>query len=209
MDSIKAVGSATREGRYQNEAIQRGRDLPERVQSSVRQWYEIAEDYFEKQNKICRSDMPWQETFWKVVSAGLFETRWVTSEDVPDFETFRTSDFDEWGGNSGWAYDSEIYKTLNLNTIEQCFFITETGYMGTGPPTLVPGDEVLVLCGGRVPFLLRRLEGTSLNRDGADTVVFHEGMVYHEVLGDGYVNGIMHGEVMREDDMNLRQVHIV
>ncbi|KAK2745175.1 hypothetical protein FQN55_006299 [Onygenales sp. PD_40] len=35
------------------------------------------------------------------------------------------------------------------------FYVTEGGYLGIGPQMMRPGDEVCVLFGGRVPFILR------------------------------------------------------
>lgn len=42
----------------------------------------------------------------------------------------------------------------------RCFFITEGGRLGIGPPTLRPGDAVYILHGSRVPMILRS-SGTS------------------------------------------------
>ncbi|ODH37712.1 hypothetical protein ACO22_02568 [Paracoccidioides brasiliensis] len=50
------------------------------------------------------------------------------------------------------------------------FYVTEKGYLGIGPRMMSPGDEVCVLFGGRVPFILRRM---------AD---------YHLFIGDTYIN---------------------
>jgi hypothetical protein len=35
------------------------------------------------------------------------------------------------------------------------FFVTEKGYIGRGPPEILPGDQACLLLGGRVPFILR------------------------------------------------------
>jgi len=37
----------------------------------------------------------------------------------------------------------------------QAFFITQSGHIGMGPPTKLPGDEAWVLLGGNVPYILR------------------------------------------------------
>ncbi|ODH50508.1 hypothetical protein GX48_03326 [Paracoccidioides brasiliensis] len=50
------------------------------------------------------------------------------------------------------------------------FYVTEKGYLGIGPRMMSPGDEVCVLFGGRVPFILHRM---------AD---------YHLFIGDTYIN---------------------
>ncbi|KAF4314297.1 Heterokaryon incompatibility [Botryosphaeria dothidea] len=57
------------------------------------------------------------------------------------------------------------------------FFVTRRGFMGIGPPCMREGDVVGVLCGGIVPFLLRR-------RGGA----------FCKLVGEAYIYGIMKGE---------------
>lgn len=38
----------------------------------------------------------------------------------------------------------------------RCFFVTQQGRLGIGPPNLKPDDEVFILHGSRVPMILRR-----------------------------------------------------
>ncbi|KAI0131886.1 heterokaryon incompatibility protein-domain-containing protein [Xylariales sp. AK1849] len=73
----------------------------------------------------------------------------------------------------------------------QAFFITESGYIGLGPPTIEVGDEVWVLSGGRTPFVLRACD---------DSAPVGESDQY-QFVGDTYVYGIMWGEAVvgRED----------
>jgi len=61
-------------------------------------------------------------------------------------------------------------------------FLTEEGYIGMGPPTLSPGDVIMVLIGADVPFALRPVEGVS-NR--------------FSLVGKAYCDGIMDGEMMQ------------
>jgi len=83
---------------------------------------------------------------------------------------------------------NHVYESLRDMVVNQAFFVTATGYIGLGPPNLVKGDEVWVLCGGNVPFVLRPQTAT-------------RGMAPSEAcpryfLGDAYVHGIMHGEAV-------------
>jgi hypothetical protein len=58
-------------------------------------------------------------------------------------------------------------------------FRTASNYLGTGPRSLRQGDEVWILNGGSLPFVLRRLpNGNS------------------RLIGESFVYGVMHGEVM-------------
>ncbi|KAI3336711.1 heterokaryon incompatibility protein-domain-containing protein [Xylariaceae sp. AK1471] len=61
-------------------------------------------------------------------------------------------------------------------------FITKTGYIGIGPPSMRPDDVLCVLFGSHMPYVLRPLP----QHLGAYTFV-----------GDAYVHGIMDGEILR------------
>ena len=59
--------------------------------------------------------------------------------------------------------------------------------MGLSYPTMLPGDELWVLYGGRVPFVLRP------SQDKPHETVAH----YYRLVGDCYLNGFMDGEAIR------------
>jgi len=61
----------------------------------------------------------------------------------------------------------------------RCFFTTVHGWIGVGPYDTKSGDFCALLLGGDVPFVLRN-EGEQ-----------------QALVGDCYVHGIMHGELMR------------
>ncbi|KAF5523356.1 Heterokaryon incompatibility protein 6, OR allele [Colletotrichum aenigma] len=63
------------------------------------------------------------------------------------------------------------------------FFITKKGYMGLAPIGAQTGDDVVVLFGSHVPFILRG-----------------RGSGHYEVVGETYVSGIMKGEVLKDFD---------
>ena len=58
-------------------------------------------------------------------------------------------------------------------------FRTKTCLLGIGPKSIRIGDEVWILAGANVPFVLRRLDGDQ-NR--------------YTLVGEAYVHGIMHGD---------------
>ncbi|KAL5593321.1 hypothetical protein FOBRF1_012423 [Fusarium oxysporum] len=70
------------------------------------------------------------------------------------------------------------------------FFITKDGYIGIGPKAMRPGDQVCVLYGGHVPFVLRPMRGA-----GDEDYLF---------LGESFVNGLMDGEAL-EDEMAIEK----
>lgn len=59
-------------------------------------------------------------------------------------------------------------------------FRTKTGHFGLGSSNITPGDQVVVLFGGKTPFVLRQKEG------------------YYRLISDCYVHGIMSGELVTE-----------
>jgi hypothetical protein len=66
------------------------------------------------------------------------------------------------------------------------YFTTSKGYMGLGPQALQTGDSVCVLAGGKLPYILRPMDG------------------FFQFVGDCYVYSIMEGEaVQRWSDEGL------
>jgi hypothetical protein len=93
------------------------------------------------------------------------------------------------------------YGTLYESTCgmvpNQTFFITKKGYMGVGPPDTRPGDQVWVLYGGQVPFILR---DTTRGANG-------EQLKKGTLVGDAYVHGVMDGEALQHNP-EARTVHL-
>jgi hypothetical protein len=88
-------------------------------------------------------------------------------------------------------------KSFFIATQYQSFFTTKNGYIGLGESPQ-PNDEIWILFGGRVPFILRSHPAES-----------HQAGSYF-LVGDCYVHGIMDGEAMegwRKTDM--REVLLV
>ncbi|RSM07899.1 hypothetical protein CDV31_008391 [Fusarium ambrosium] len=72
-------------------------------------------------------------------------------------------------------------------------FRTQQNYLGNGPGAARPGDQVWVLAGGRVPFVLRPQEEKGK----------------FELVGDAYVHGIMHGEAVSQTDGKMEAITLV
>jgi len=71
------------------------------------------------------------------------------------------------------------------------FFITDKGYFGLGPWKSQIGDEICVLEGGMVPFVLRAVPEEEL---AAAKVVPEERQRFFTVIGESYVHGVSDGE---------------
>ncbi len=75
---------------------------------------------------------------------------------------------------------TKFRKMKNEISVGRRLFRTVKDFLGNGPRSLEVDDQVWVLAGAKVPFLLRPLD------DGR-----------YQVVGQAYVHGIMHGEALR------------
>jgi hypothetical protein len=76
-----------------------------------------------------------------------------------------------------FAYIWPVIRGFSFWLPKRCLFMTSTGSIGLGPSDIRRGDEVVILFGASVPFMLRRRTG------------------HHILLGDCAVSGIMEGEM--------------
>ncbi|KAE8447897.1 hypothetical protein EG329_010126 [Mollisiaceae sp. DMI_Dod_QoI] len=72
---------------------------------------------------------------------------------------------------------------ITVSTAHRRFFITDHGSFGLGPGSIEAGDEVWVVCGGKMPLVLRTREMDW--QAGNDA--------HYTLVGDCYVDGIMDG----------------
>ncbi|KAF2645476.1 HET-domain-containing protein [Massarina eburnea CBS 473.64] len=79
--------------------------------------------------------------------------------------------------------DASCYTSALSPLLHRRVFITSKRLLGLGPAAMMSGDVVAVLFGGRVPFILRRVEGEDQG---------------WRLVGECYVDGIMDGEVVEE-----------
>jgi hypothetical protein len=68
------------------------------------------------------------------------------------------------------------------------FFVTEEGYMGLGPWDMEDGDVLVILAGGKMPFVLRELN--------KDCDVCNEDQWCYRLMGFAYAHGVMDGEMV-------------
>ncbi|EHK25083.1 uncharacterized protein TRIVIDRAFT_143449 [Trichoderma virens Gv29-8] len=90
---------------------------------------------------------------------------------------------------------SETAGWINGLTLNTTFFVTDSGYLGLGPPGTNVGDEVWCLFGGHMPFILRPVATTR------EAVLGPGQKRLHQVLGICYVHGIMNGEVTNDESI--------
>ena len=70
---------------------------------------------------------------------------------------------------------------------QRYFCTTEKGFFRLVPGKVEVGDEVAILNGANIPFLLRRFESRN------------EQELVYRLVGDGYFHGLIHGEALGLD----------
>jgi Heterokaryon incompatibility protein (HET) len=106
-----------------------------------------------------------------------------TAADMKFFE-----DWLSWVVNDQRDLDSAVISANWTAIYGRAFFITEQDYMGLCYPTAQVGDEVWILHGGRVPFVLRPRDSES-DMDRARCRTF---------IGDCFMDGFMDGEAVND-----------
>jgi hypothetical protein len=100
----------------------------------------------------------------------------------PDASLFPTTT------SSKWRDCKSFQKVVDHMCEGRVLFCTESGFMGLGPDWMCIGDEVCILKGGRVPYILRHAE------DG-----------YYNLIGECYVAGAMNGELVSASRSDCRR----
>ncbi|KAJ4354549.1 uncharacterized protein N0V89_006286 [Didymosphaeria variabile] len=85
-------------------------------------------------------------------------------------------------------HDRFDWTIMNMNYGRRMFRINN-GMIGMGSADMLQGDRVVILCGGRTPFLVRPVDPESASKGQA-----------HQIIGYAYVHGIMHGEAAPAND---------
>jgi len=93
--------------------------------------------------------------------------------------------------------ENEAYQIFNSSVATSIanrrFFQTTKGYVGLGPIGMQKGDEVYVINGSNVPFVLRKVEQYSLRTSTVAEEHVVPNPTFH-LVRDCYVHGIMNGE---------------
>lgn len=127
----------------------------------------------------------------------------------------------------GVFLDSALNGKIAIATYMRCCFKTSNSGYGLCYPTACVGDEVWVLNGSRVPFILRptylnqeerealkpfdeqafRMDGKFVFKDDNQPGNAPEG--YYEFIGDCYLDRFMHGEAMHNDAFQEQTIVLV
>ena len=106
--------------------------------------------------------------------------------------------------------------------VDRRFFRTSEGYIRFGPAKCQPGDYIVVLTGGDVPYIFRPLSTShKLSRacrylagkhENALSMTKQVAKTWYTILGDSYVHGIMDGDafsILNEKNRKLRDIVLV
>jgi hypothetical protein len=91
-----------------------------------------------------------------------------------------------------WNTAAAFAKRISNGT----FCITKMGYVGIVPGDSRVGDEVCVLGGAAVPFVLRKNQATEEETE-------------YQLIGEGYIHGIMYGEAFGFKHIPELDFHLV
>jgi hypothetical protein len=104
---------------------------------------------------------------------------------------------------------TEAWKANIMASAGRKFVATDNGYRGWAPTGSQTGDLLVILPGGRVPYVLhplkKRREATATRcHDGSES---SSELASYQFLGDASIQGVMHGEV--SDETKLEDIEIV
>jgi hypothetical protein len=87
-------------------------------------------------------------------------------------------------------------RTVRRVYLDRSYFITDGGYIGVGSKDLKPRDKIIILYGGKTPYIIRREEECLEDRHppGHDL----DGQ-WCRLVGECYVHGMMYGEMMKRE----------
>ncbi|KAF2844661.1 HET-domain-containing protein [Plenodomus tracheiphilus IPT5] len=143
------------------------------------------------------SEETYQEAFFRTVIGDLVTDeapeRRATDEDVQLVAEFAEEE----------DMDSEVVYSLRCMLMNHTFFMTSEGHMGIGPTDTKTGDEIWILAGGNVPFILRP---TSVDEETHSPGSVHAGE--HSLVGGAHLHGFMDGEAHELMSHELAEVHL-
>jgi hypothetical protein len=190
----------------------------------------------------------YNDAFWRTLVGDLVQTasvvtsstdgkqtayRKATADDVEAFRAWRmwsrcisrdtigrTASFSQRDLDEGI---SSIHYALKTATASRRFFITRSGYIGIGPKTTQPGDQLHVLENSKVPFLCRPhsqkhsgckggpvmtlIEANSGGRGGLYSRCFKPHPC-HQLVGDCFAYGLMDGEAFERPGAKVRPLYL-
>jgi hypothetical protein len=156
----------------------------------------------------------WEDAYWRTLCgdiispnlSDLTEPRRIQAQDRAAYQLWKKF----LGGESADMVEDnpcppqiEAFGTsFQQATTNRKLFLTKEGYLGLGPREMQVGDQVYLINGSNVPFVLRPRSDTERREH------FDLPYKFFDLVGNCYVHGIMDGELY-ENDPETRQMSLV
>jgi hypothetical protein len=119
----------------------------------------------------------------------------ITLQHYADFMEFCESDIKQ-------APDAEVRAecfaaAATRGSATRRFCVTSSGFLGQVPLETQKGDEICILLGMKVPFVMRKLEG------------WETGRTAYRLVGECYIHGLMYGEALDLPGFILQDIELV
>ncbi|PLB35400.1 uncharacterized protein BDW47DRAFT_133494 [Aspergillus candidus] len=117
----------------------------------------------------------------------------------------------------GATVDPGAVDALWLACTNRRFFVTGNGFFGLGPRDLQAGDEVHILGGTPVPFVLRPYAASAEGSGGPDEdrrtptvldAIGEDDIKLYRMVGECYIHGYMQGQVSTRNDVEWEGIGI-
>jgi hypothetical protein len=209
-------------------AVAGGKDSTKSVEerkSIFREWADAAQVDFEQSPN--RNQYPDATlNFWRTLLGGVMSAGHESAESS-DWRRFNNEtiawieNFSSWIQTSKEDLNFALDRTLLIATEGRCYFQAQDGGQGLCYPSVEAGDEVWVVDGSKLPFILRRVhldsdESTELrsrdaygvNEDGvyglrSDFEPGDAPCTYYSFVGDCYFDGFMDGEAVGDANKSI------
>lgn len=100
--------------------------------------------------------------------------------------------------------DPELDEMNSLSTMDSTLIVTEDGRLGMAPYSSEIGDEIHIIPGSRVPYVLRPVENQAAQGSGVGT----DAIPAYTVIGDCYLHGCMDFNASVDDMPEWRLVDL-
>ena len=100
------------------------------------------------------------------------------------------------------AADSAI-RAIGASCSGRAFFVTGNKYMGLAPSISRPGDEICIIFGCPVPFIIRPLE---VRKPWMDTGEMEQ--KHYVLIGECYAYGLMDGEALEDTRVKAESIYL-
>lgn len=190
LDKVAKVGSVLRR--------KRGEDVTnQRIIETILSWEAMVAKFMQTLPSGHYGTV-WEDAFWRTIFGDLLMDEFPRRRGVASDALLCKNFCSKSGISTLWGLSRSLHATI----LNSALFVTETGYVGVGPENVQVGDEVWVLLGAKVPFVLRELQDSQAEDRDQDS------QKRHTLVGDAFVYGVMDGEAVASGGERQQTVHI-